>query len=609
AREGKKVGLNISFDAAFWGVKAFGGQLFDQEGRVTLDRGGFANWLTWLKNAQSESNIILDSDETTLLALFQEEEVAYIAGRLDMLPQLQQSLGEDAIGVVPLPGGPNNASGPFLRTQALMLNRYAADAQEKLALQLAQFLTNAEQQTHLLRRTGRVPANTRVRVDPIVFPLAAGFSAQTKTAVPVVNLPQMEAVFSDGNEAFLQTLTGVVEPNEAARQFTDRINSQFGFEPIEVDLVDNCRISGTLQVWHRWTTEPESSALSELASRFERRCPNTTIELTTYETADLFETYTTVGGQAEGPDLIIGPSDWIVPWADQGLINSLDGLLEVDELQQYISTAQVALQVNERVYGLPLALNLLALYYKANLVTDPPRVLDDLVTGATIDRPVVIPIDFYYGSWGALAFGSITYDEGNQPDLNPDGFTAWLQWLQQAQTNPGIILSPDPAEVEPLFSDGPAAYYVGEAAHLTQLQQAVGRANLRVVPLPAGPADEARPPLTAEGVMINPAALMVQDQAALALEFARYVTNLESQTYLMERANRIPSHVNVEAIAYPAISGFLEQTKTASVWPNTPELNRWQLLIDDLYNQVIFGEADAVEAVETLVSQLENETE
>ena len=43
-------------------VQAFGGRLFGEEYRVILDRGGFANWLAWLKDARDTPGMILDSN-------------------------------------------------------------------------------------------------------------------------------------------------------------------------------------------------------------------------------------------------------------------------------------------------------------------------------------------------------------------------------------------------------------------------------------------------------------------------------------------------------------------------------------------------------------------
>ncbi len=157
AAEGKQVALDTSFTGAFWGIQAFGGRLFDEEGRVVLDEGGFANWLGWLKAAQHNPNIILNNNLDTLLNLFLEGKVAYWVGDSSLLLLLRRTLGEDVVGVAPLPAGPNNnPAGPFLVTGALLFNAASSPAQTERALRLARFMANIEQQTAMVLQARKV---------------------------------------------------------------------------------------------------------------------------------------------------------------------------------------------------------------------------------------------------------------------------------------------------------------------------------------------------------------------------------------------------------------------------------------------------------------------
>ena len=147
-----------------------------------------------------------------------------------MLPTMQEVLGEDVVGVAPLPAGPVNPSGPLLQSETLMFNAASSPAQTELALLLAEFLTNVEQQTKLARQIGRVPANSLVEVDPRVSPAVAAFVAQTKTAVFIPNVPQIFDVIYLGDETYKQALEGVVSASEAVEQLAERVNARYGFE-------------------------------------------------------------------------------------------------------------------------------------------------------------------------------------------------------------------------------------------------------------------------------------------------------------------------------------------------------------------------------------------
>ena len=52
---------------------------------------------------------------------------------------------------------------------------------------------------------------------------------------------------------------------------------------------------------------------------------------------------------------------------------------------------------------------------------------------------------------GAIAFGSLTFDESYQAVLDRDGLIAWLKWLKEAQETPGIHLSDDTATLQNIF--------------------------------------------------------------------------------------------------------------------------------------------------------------
>lgn len=612
ARSGQKVALNSGFVPAFWGVQAFGGQLFDENGRVTLDRGGFANWLSWLKTAQTEANIILEDHQETLETLFKNGEVAYVVGNIDILPELQAALGDDVVGVTPLPRGPSQPAGPFLRTQAAMISAYSSRAQSDLALQLAQFLANPAQQTSLMRQASLVPANNQVRVDPQVYPIIAAFLAQAKTAVPFSNLPQMDAIQKYGNEVYLQTFTGAVEPSEAAQLFTNRINQAYGFEPVEVRLVDDeCRLSGQLEVWHRWPDSPAGAALQTLADDFTRRCPQVSITLTGLNSDTMRQQYQAVGGQNGGPDMVIAPSLWIPGWADEGLVTDLNGIIDPGLIQQYNSTAVTAMQFNRGLYGMPLWLNLMALYYRANEVSDPPRIADDLLNQASPSRVVLLPVDAMHSAWGAFAFGALAYDDSFQLQIVPDGAVAWLKWLQEARATPGVTLSMDSNELKEIFKAAQASYYAGGSMELNELQLALGGTVLRVAPLPAGPAGEARPQLVAEGLMINPAALADAAQSNLVLAFGSYLSGQEGQTMLMKRANLVPSNINVDTSGNPAISGFLQQVETAGLWrldaiqSDGEVFQAANQILDTMMERAVFNGEDAAEVVDSLLGELE----
>ncbi|MCE7984849.1 MAG: extracellular solute-binding protein [Caldilinea sp. CFX5] len=241
ATNGQLVELSTTFVDAFWGVQAFGGQLFDSEQQVILDQGGFAEWLAWLERARETPGMILEANRTALLERFIAGGVAYyvgqtseydaiLAGRtVDPAAGAQAAIAQ--IGVAPLPQGPNGSAGPFLQTQGLLFSKVSSTNQRTLALALAQFMTNAEQQTTFMRTVGIIPANRRVQVNATLEPVIATFIDQVRTAAPLPNLPALDIVLRLGDSAYSQVLEGEVDPATAATNITAAINESKGLAP------------------------------------------------------------------------------------------------------------------------------------------------------------------------------------------------------------------------------------------------------------------------------------------------------------------------------------------------------------------------------------------
>lgn len=231
ASEGINTVIITTFDDAFWGLSAFGAQLFDDQGRLVLDQGGFSDWLNWLQTASARPQFYLENDHEGHYRLFESGEAAYYVGKLEEYATLQQKLGEDAVGISVLPSGPAGPAGPLLRTEAMMFNSYSAPAQTEAALSLAQFLAGTGVQNELSRddRLDRVPANRWVRIDARVHPAIAAFRSQARSAIPVPNLPQMDYVWQYGDEAYIGVLTGITAPSEAATKLTRQVNEASGY--------------------------------------------------------------------------------------------------------------------------------------------------------------------------------------------------------------------------------------------------------------------------------------------------------------------------------------------------------------------------------------------
>lgn len=601
AREGREVGINTSFTQAFWGIRAFGGRLFNEEGKVILDQGGFANWLNWLKSAQNSPGIVLGTNQDSLRALFEQGDLAYLVDGSWNLSQIRESLGQDQVGVVPLPAGPTGSSGPFLGVEALMFSSASSAQQTDLALKTAQFITNAEQQTTLMRKAAQIPANVHVKINARLNPAISAFATQARTAVPLPNTPKMETVQTVGDDAYTQVLEGLQGPVEAALQVTNQINQAYGYEVSEASSFQ-CDGVGTITLWHTWSGA-EAEVLNQIIDKFASDCPNIFVRAQMVPASELSSQLAGNGQGRNGPDLLLVPSLQLPQLVDAGLLKDVGRFTDPQLLQRYTPAALETVRRGETLYALPESLNTQILYYNKALVDVPARTLDDLLAQSMAGNRAAIDINFDDAFWGIPAFGGQLFDDQLRVVLDKSGFADWLTWLDRAEETAGVVLDNDEGHLRQLFLSGEVAYYVGSTRALGELRAELGE-ELGAVPLPDGPEGSAGPLVTSTGFALN--AATSDEQSKLALEFAEYVTNAANQLLLIEQADHVPATANVNVSNRPILAAFLEQIKTAMPYPPVSQMVKVMEFGGDAYALVLedaLAPDEAAQEIARLINQ------
>ncbi len=220
------VGIYTNFYHLFWGIPAFGGRLFDEDGRVVLEQtAGTADFLDWLVRAKDTPGIFVALDYGMLMDRFKKEEYALFIDGPWSMGELREQFGTD-LGVAPLPGGPAGSARPWLGADGLFLNPVAAANRQELALELARYITNAESASTLARIAGRLPAHKEADLGDNA--LLAGFMQQGETALPQPHHAEMDEVWGYAGEMIAQALSGAATPEEAVLEAATLINEANG---------------------------------------------------------------------------------------------------------------------------------------------------------------------------------------------------------------------------------------------------------------------------------------------------------------------------------------------------------------------------------------------
>ncbi len=607
AQSGIEVGLSPSFENAYWGLRAFGGRLFNEEGRAILDQGGFANWLNWLKLAQDIPAFVLSSDQSALRTLFVEGQLGYLFDSSTAWDELSAGLDPSRIGVVPLPTGPTGSPAPLIGVEALLFSAASSAPQRALARNLAAFLTNVEQQTTLMRQTERIPANTRVRINARLSPVVASFAEQARSSVALPVSDRMAEIVRLGNEAYTRVLEGLITPADAAVEATLAINEGLGFA-ITTDDGYRCLSVGDFSLWHTWTGA-QADALSQLVSAFQQDCPNIYVRLQSVGEGEIVNRLR-AAAPGERPDLLLLPHGVLPPLIADSLIRPIGPLLtpgaqtttEPDLLQRYRPLALSAFRAGERLYGLPVSVQTQALIYNAGQVELPARTLSDLLIQAEGGARLGLPLDFAYLYWGIPAFSTQPAAANSPVALDETALSGWLDWLQRAEQSDALVLTPDVASLDQQFIDGHIAYRVATADVAATLAATLGADVVEVATLPAGPRGEAGPLAEVNGFAISSV-----DETLLPalLEFMRYATGAEAQRFLVDTASVLPANATVDVTTHPLLAAYAEQLSSAVLYSNRAELTNLVAFGGDGYVWVRSGVLTPQQAAEEVISLIQ----
>ena len=352
--------------------------------------------------------------------------------------------------------------------------------------------------------------------------------------------------------------------------------------------------SGRVLLWHSFN-ETETPVLNQILQQYQEIHPQTRIISVMVPAAEMQRRYQETADLGLGPDLFIGSSDWVRELADAGLIRGLErGDWGGND---YLAAAVLALRYQERLYGLPLSLQPVALFYNRDLVAAPAATLTEWLQQAEAGQRIALSPRFRQMYWGIGLFGDVLFNTAEDFELRDSGFDPWLDWLKTAQESPGVILLRDETTLQNLFIQEQVAYYVARPPVIPALTAAMAAGKLAVAPLPSLPGRRATPLLPVDAVMLNTASS--QRQQRLALSLAQFLTNPEQSLIFLREAGRVPANrqVRVDARVYPLLAGFVAQSQSAVVIPNWIDLPAFTALGDAVYSNVLAGVLSPAAAV------------
>jgi arabinogalactan oligomer/maltooligosaccharide transport system substrate-binding protein len=336
-----------------------------------------------------------------------------------------------------------------------------------------------------------------------------------------------------------------------------------------------------------WADDKRTAALKPFAEKFGKE-NGVTVEVQAVS-KELQTTFVTASQQGSGPDVVVGAHDWIGNLVQNGAIDPVQ--LSADQKSAFNPTAVKAVTFNGQTYGVPYAMENLALIRNTALAPEAPKTIEDLVAsgkklqaekkaseilclqvGQKGDAYHIYPL---YASAGGTLFGTAANGDYDPKDLGvgkPESIAAFKKIAALGEKGAGALKrSIDDTNSISNFTGKKCAYLVSGPWAITDAKKAGITYDISVIPPFAG-GKEAAPFV---GVQAFYVAAKGKNKA-LAQEFvANYTTKPDLAVALYQAEPRPPAltaALDQVKGSDPDLAKFQEAGKNGQVLPAIPAM-------------------------------------
>lgn len=375
--------------------------------------------------------------------------------------------------------------------------------------------------------------------------------------------------------------------------------------------------STTLILWHGWSAVGRQ-ALGRLVDRFNQQHPSGRVILQSIPLASFDTDLRAALASGGGPHMVLMPNSWVGALAEKGALLPLDDLVAASERQALLPAAVGGAQARgadgtQRLYGLPISTDTLALFYDKRNLLRAPEDTDTLISNAHgLGDPAAprwglafnLSLDNTIGYLYA-ADGRIFDDKGALVlgSTGRAGAERWLSWLKQLHDDPQLLARSDSSiEIDRELKGGRVLISV-DWAHQLGFYRSLWGENMGVAQLPrlAATNQPPQPYLRSDVLAINSRAAAAERAAALA--FLAYMTSAEAQAVLLQndiqpaRDGLNLNEIGLDAVQVGAADVFRNQGRQALPMPNSPTRDLVRRELAQLQRQVLRGDASPADAI------------
>jgi arabinogalactan oligomer/maltooligosaccharide transport system substrate-binding protein len=333
--------------------------------------------------------------------------------------------------------------------------------------------------------------------------------------------------------------------------------------------------TGSLTVW---VDETRQDAVTAAATSFEEET-GTSVEVVLKNFEDIRADFLAQVPTGEGPDITVGAHDWLGELTTNGVVAPLE---LGDKASEFETVSLQAFTQDGQVYGLPYAIENIALIRNTQLAPEAPATWDDAVAAgqaAGTTFPILVQSDNDKGdpythypfqtSFGAPVFTQ-NEDGSYSSELamgGPEG-QAYATWLGE-QGAAGVLSQDTTYDIAvEAFKNGESPFIVGGPWMIESFEGM----DLSIDPIPAAGDQPAQPFVGVQGFYLS----AESENAIVANDFlVNFLSTEEAQLALYQAGNRPPAltaAADSAASSDPIVAGFRAVGAEAVPMPSIPEM-------------------------------------
>jgi len=364
---------------------------------------------------------------------------------------------------------------------------------------------------------------------------------------------------------------------------------------------------GTLTIW---VDETRNAAVKSAATAFETET-GSTVKLVQKNYDDIRTDFGAQVPTGKGPDITVGAHDWLGEMTANGLVAPIE---LGDKAKEFEPVSIEAFTQDKQVYGLPYAVENVALIRNTALAATAPATWDEAIAAskaAGTKFPMLVQMDGVKGdpytayalqtSFGAPVFKQNT-DGTYTSELALGGASGEAFATFLAAQGAAKVL--DPAIT---YDIAIAAFAAGESPFIIggpwMLEKFPGLA-LAIDPIPSAGGQPAQPFVGVQGFYINAKSKNV----LLANDFlVNFMSSEDAQMALYKAGNRPPALIAAAdtASADPITAGFRAVGKDAVPMPSIPEMAKVWSFWGVTEGAIVSGTLDPVTGWQKMVSDIQ----